>query len=555
MGKSMKAYDFILISQSEVVNYGGYSDLPMDRLDLFSKLVFPRMIYYQNGFRSHLDLLNYIRDDRFYSESSPKERRDLLNIWNLPGFSGIHIANYLLQFGIHTKVVNNYDSETDQLEAAYNYSRNEGKFPLVGISSTFYLSYKEIKRISKDLRGIDPDMEILVGGAFANAETINKDTKEFERHMRKCKVNYILHAFNPEEDLKKLILQRCERKSLEGVKNLAYFETSDFKEGVFRCTDSEWHDPVLNDTPASWDDIDLPFLNQTIQMRTVSGCSFSCAFCSYPSTAKGLHTTELELVEKHLQKILSIEKVRTIIFLDDTFNVPVDRFKGLLEIFKKYDFEWFSFLRVQYVDDKIAQDMKESGCVGVYLGIESANDTVLKNMDKRVTRSQFLRGVKCLRENGIVSMAAFVLGFPGETEETLNDNLTFIESSEVEFYTFKEFYYMENTPVHEKRDQFGLTGMGSKWNHDTMAYEDIHPKIIQMFEKIETSVFIDADTSLWYIAYLYDQGYSIEQIMQLQQEINIILKDQVNGNFNDDHPSYQRLKSIVKPLRMETSFT
>ena len=80
-------------------------------------------------------------------------------------------------------------------------------------------------------------------------------------------------------------------------------ERHDFKEGKFHSTYSEWHDPVLNETPALWDNIDLPFLNQTIQMRTVSGCSFSCAFCSYPSTAKGLHTTELELVEKHLQKI------------------------------------------------------------------------------------------------------------------------------------------------------------------------------------------------------------------------------------------------------------
>ena len=65
---------------------------------------------------------------------------------------------------------------------------------------------------------------------------------------------------------------------MENIKNLTYLETNDFKEGVFHSTDSEWHDPVLNDTPALWDDIDLPFLNQTIQMRTVSGCSFSCAF-------------------------------------------------------------------------------------------------------------------------------------------------------------------------------------------------------------------------------------------------------------------------------------
>ena len=541
----MKQYDLILISQSDLVDYSGYSNLPLDRVDLYASLVYPRMVYFKGGFRSHLDILNWIKNNRFYSESSPKERRNLLNIWNLPGFSGIHVANYLLQFDIHTKVINNYDSEIDQLEEAYNCSRNDGKSPLIGISSTFYLSYKEIKRISKGLRRIDANMEILVGGAFANAETINKDPRDFEQHMRKCKVNYILHAFNPEEDLKNLILRRREGETLKNIKNLTYLENNDFEASGFHATDSEWHDPVLNSTPALWNNIDLPFLNQTIQMRTVSGCSFSCAFCSYPSTAKGLHTTELELVEKHLQKILNIKKVKTIIFLDDTFNVPVDRFKGMLKIFKKYNFEWFSFLRVQYVDDEIARDMKESGCVGVYLGIESANDTILKNMDKRVTRADFLKGIKHLKNHGIVSMGAFVLGFPGETGETLNDNLSFIEMSGVEFYTFKEFYYMKNTPVYEKRDEFRLTGMGSKWKHETMAYADIHPKIIQMFKKIENSVFIDADTSLWYIAYLYDQGYSISEIIAIQKEINLVMHDQIEGEYNDNHPAFNRIQNLL----------
>ena len=158
----MEKYDLILISQSDLVDYSGYSNLPLDRVDLYASLVYPRMVYFKGGFRSHLDVLNSIKNNRFYSECSPEERRNSLNIWNLPGFSGIHIANYLLQFGIHTKVINNYDSEFDQLEEVYNFSRNSGKFPLVGISSTFYLSYKEIKRVSKELRKIDLNMEILV---------------------------------------------------------------------------------------------------------------------------------------------------------------------------------------------------------------------------------------------------------------------------------------------------------------------------------------------------------------------------------------------------------
>ncbi len=110
------------------------------------------------------------------------------------------------------------------------------------------------------------------------------------------------------------------------------------------------------------------------------------------------------------------------------------------------------------------------------MGIESADDKVLLNMNKRATRQQFLDGIQCLRNHGIISMAGFVLGFPGETEASIQGNMEFIENSGVEFYTLKEFYYMEHTPVHENREQFGLTGMGSKWAHNTMSYDQVHPK-------------------------------------------------------------------------------
>ena len=83
----MKKYDLILISQSDLVDYSGYSNLPLDRVDLYASLVYPRMVYFKGGFRSHLDVLNSIKNNRFYSECSPEERRNLLNIWNLPALA------------------------------------------------------------------------------------------------------------------------------------------------------------------------------------------------------------------------------------------------------------------------------------------------------------------------------------------------------------------------------------------------------------------------------------------------------------------------------------
>jgi hypothetical protein len=62
--------DIILVSQSNVVDYDAYSKLPLDRLDLFKSLVYPRMVHHDGEFRSHLDYLNFKEKKR----SLPKPR-------------------------------------------------------------------------------------------------------------------------------------------------------------------------------------------------------------------------------------------------------------------------------------------------------------------------------------------------------------------------------------------------------------------------------------------------------------------------------------------------
>jgi len=515
--------DIILVSQSNVVDYDAYSKLPLDRLDLFKSLVYPRMVHHEGQFRSHLDYLNFKSHGKAYATADYTERRGMLNIWNLPSASGVHLANYLSEFGFDVCVINNIDSEWDVFEQVY---RSCKRSPLVGISSTFYLSWKEVGRVATQLRKLDPDMEIVLGGAFANAEFIGSKTEAFERPMRKYGIRYVLHAFNSEADLRDMLAARRSNGDLDTVLNLCRVEGS-FKSGRFEATKDKWNDPLLADAPAHWDRLDLPFLNRTIQIRTASGCPFSCAFCSYPTTAHGWKTLQADRVRAHLDSICRIPKIDRIIFIDDTFNVPPHRFKELVRIFAEYPFEWFSFLRVQYVDEDIVKAMKDSGCRGVYLGVESASDKVLKNMNKRATKAQFARGVELLNKYDIDYLAAFVIGFPGEDDGTIQENIDFINDNGVRFYSLKEFYYIAHTQVHEKREQYGLHGMGSKWAHNTMNYEQATQIKLDMFLQIDGSTHVDPDTSLWHMAYLYDQGYDFRRIRREQDEINELVKRQL----------------------------
>lgn len=521
----MADLDLILVTQSNVIDYEGFSRLPLERLDLYKAMVYPRMLHYRGNFRSHLDYLNHRRFGKFFDEATDPERRRMLNIWNLPSMAGVHLVNYLAQFGFRVRVINNLDAEWDWFCEAYAACRRP---PLVGISSTFYLSWKEIGTVARRLRGFDPEMEIVLGGAFANSETINGSPETFSQRMRRLGIRYVLYGFNSEPDLRDLLAARRGSGDCGQVANLARIDGK-LPNGAFTPGDKKWHEPLLSlaECPPTWHHHELPFLNRTIQLRTASGCPFACAFCSYPTTAGPWTTVQSEHVRAHLDSVMQIPGIDRIIFIDDTFNVPPHRFRELIRIFADYPFEWFSFLRVQYVNEEDIRMMKESGCAGVYLGIESASDVVLKNMNKRATAAQFAKGVNLLNKYDIPYLAAFVLGFPGETAATIQENIDFIRNNGVRFYSLKEFFYMPHTAVHERRAEYGLSGDGGKWSHNTMTHEEAAQIKLDIFQSVGESTHIDPDTSLWYLAYLYDQGYEFRDIERVQREINALTKRQL----------------------------
>lgn len=539
----MDEIDIIFVSQSDVANYNEYSKLPIERIELYRELVYPRMVYLKNEFHSHIDVYNYYLFGQFYQDASFSERKKMLNIWNLPGFNGIHIADYLFQHNITTRIINNFDTNWDDFRSAYESCKTK---PIIAISTTFHLSYNEIRKMSKQIRSVFPDASILLGGAFINDRYMNGEYDELESIMRKNKIRYLIHSFNSEIDLKNLIVSVKESKSLKDVNNLFFFESNEFAISPLHKTQETWNNPVLAPIN-SLEHINNEFINNTLQIRSSSGCPFSCAFCSYPTTAKGFHVQGTELFKKTIEHLLSTTKINKLIFIDDTLNVPKSRFIEILKILKQYRLEWFSFLRVQYIDDEIAKLMSESGCRAVYLGVESASDIILRNMNKKATRAQFLKGISFLKKYGILSMAAFIIGFPGETNTSVEEDVDFIENSGIDFYTLKEFYFIKQTSIYKDREKFGLSGIGNNWSHNTMSYQIASQKKTEMFLKIKDCIFIDPDTSLWGIAYLYDQGLSFEKIKLLQKEINKIMYEQMNDNFNEDIPAFQNIKLLLHP--------
>ena len=540
----MAAQDFIIIAQSDSVDYAKYSKLPLARLPLFKNLVYPRMVHYNGAFLSHVDLLSMLATGRSFSSSEPEQRSGLLNIWNFAGFTGIHLANYLYDYEINSVVINNFDAEWERLARACD----ENPSALLGLSTTFYLGWSEIKRIVTRIRASFPDIEIALGGAFVYESMRTEGAAAIAKAMHKYGVKYCLYGVNSESDLRDLILWR--KKQKEGDPKVANMITAGDDTTSYAVSGEEWHPPHLGSSVAHYHELELPFLNNTIQLRASSGCCFSCAFCTYPQISKGFHPTAMDQLDQQLRSVKKIPSIKNLVFIDDTLNVPPKRFKTFLKTVARYDIDWFSFLRVQFVDEEIARLMRDSGCKAVYLGIESANNDILGNMNKKATKEEYLRGVELLRKYDISCMAAFIVGFPGETEESIQDNLDFIRNSGIDFYTLKEFFLIKGTRIDQDRDLYNLTGMHSNWEHSTMDSTQASEYKASMMQDIgDDCVFIDPDTSLWYLAYLYDQGFPIDVIASIQKKINRIVCSQMDGNIDDNHPEFGKIMSLLEPLK------
>ena len=55
------------------------------------------------------------------------------------------------------------------------------------------------------------------------------------------------------------------------------------------------------------------------------------------------------------------------------------------------------------------------------------------------------------------NIASLIIGFPGETDDTVEQTQAFIEDSGLQYYFIQPFYYLHHTPVHKNAEKYGLT--------------------------------------------------------------------------------------------------
>lgn len=275
-------------------------------------------------------------------------------------------------------------------------------------------------------------------------------------------------------------------------------------------------------------------VHPTVNARTARSCAFKCSFCCYPVNQGPLTLMAPETLRAELLELERLGGVRALCFADDTFNVPLRRFGELCRVLRDFDFTWYSFFRAQYADEDTAALMAESGCQAVFLGLESVDDQVLRNMDKVATRAKYERGIAALKEAGIRCHANFIVGFPGDRVEKAQAIVDFVDALEIEFFTVSPWYFSPGTPIAGRREKYGLEGAYWKWRHDTMSSEEAHDLEQSLLKAPRRSTFVSelSANGFWSELMLYAGGLSAAEVRAAVRLYNRLA--------GADHPAAER---------------
>ena len=291
-------------------------------------------------------------------------------------------------------------------------------------------------------------------------------------------------------------------------------------------------------------------LYHTVHTRTARSCAFACAFCEYPVNQGPLTLMPVEVFEQELRELKALGTVKSIIFTDDTFNVPLLRFKELLKVLARYDFEWYSFFRPQYADAETAELMKESHCRAVFAGLESVDDQVLKNMHKVATADAYRRGIEQIKKKGINIHANFIVGFPGETEASARKIVPFLNEMDIDFCTVCTWSFIPSTPIGARREEFKITGMGVEWTHSSMSSHQAQLLAREIALEQKRSVHNAVRGEAWTEFLMYANDFSVDEVQLAIRSFNRHLgKDTTEAEIKAT-PDYAPLRAALERHEM-----
>lgn len=274
--------------------------------------------------------------------------------------------------------------------------------------------YPRLKELIDTARAIKPDIMIVVGGGIISGDpepamiALNADIGVIgQGEITMDELATALDNNRPYDDVPGLIFKRGDgyvmtevRKDIKDLDLLPFPDYDGF----------------------SYQEYMKQINYEAAHITASRSCPFKCTFCFHPSGDRYRKRSldnifqEIDMLrEKYPFQVLSVS--------DELFAPKRDRVIEFCQRIAPYKLQWAVQLRVCDVDEELLKMMKDSGCISISYGIESADNKILTSMIKKITLDQINKALKLTHEIGIDIQGGLIFGDAAETRESVRNSL------------------------------------------------------------------------------------------------------------------------------------
>lgn len=390
-------------------------------------------------------------------------------------------------------------------------------------------SYRMIEYIHENY----PNIKIIVGGMHVSVMW-----KQFVE-----KYPYVLAVRGEGEEVLCEIVEAYENEtSLKKIGGLSFFDEETNK--VF-STESR---PLIADLDG------LPFPKHSLfvsqgktmaNLLTSRGCPYKCNFCVLDTLSRrNVRFRSGENVADEVEQLLSdFPSINTIWIHDDAFMINKNRTIEFCDAIIKRGIktQFVASARFRPISKEVVRKMEQAGFIHVLFGLESGANDVIKGMKKGITKEHVRYGMRLFKETDMKATAFLIAGLPGETDETIDETIEFVQEIQNINYLYyddigvsmiypgTDMYAMAKT-TGKIDDSYWLTDKGVPYY--TVENGGVHTfeKLLEMKERIRQGVSLNR---MFSVEGFLKQKKLIPKILEYSQlhgvhGINNILMNAIN---------------------------
>ena len=408
----------------------------------------------------------------------------------------------------------------------------------------FGRTLSQMEEVWAAIKSINSNCKIVIGGSLVNVYTGWKG------------VDFVI--FNKADTAIKKLLDHLANGDDIKVSNVIN-ETKIINGEDYFYTQTEFANDKLRFVES-----DIIFPSESLPLEVARGCIFSCAFCRFDLIGKRVGDWQRNTHSLYNEIMYNYETFGTThaMISDELINESLDKLLMLNDLFTKlpFKFTYSGFARIDLIwrYPEMRELLLSSGATGIIFGIETLNDVVGKKIGKGLSSGKIketLMFCKELWRDKIFTRGNFIIGLPGETEESIWKSVEYLAGNDnpLDLWNFMPLVIIDTdigkntSKIDRDPSKFGYIKINNDWQNDNMSRKDAE----RIAKQIYTSDIYKAKNKLEPLSWMgrmHNIGYSMQDIYDIRDNLDYTrdmwLSDLKSRENNKKIEYYKKLSSL-----------